>query len=152
MLDLKFIRENIELVRQAIENRQATAPLDEILELDSERRQKLRELEDLRYARKAISRERERDKDKGRDLRTMIKGLEDEVRNLDEQLKELLLQVPNVPHPSVPSGKDERDNAVVRSWGELKSFDFQPAPHWELGESLGIIDFERGVKLSGTRF
>jgi len=152
MLDLKFIRENIELVRQAIESRQATAPLDEILELDYERRQKTRELEDLRYARKAISRERERDKDKGRDLRTMIKGLEDEVRNLDEQLKELLLQVPNVPHPSVPSGKDERDNAVVRSWGELKSFDFQPAPHWELGESLGIIDFERGVKLSGTRF
>jgi seryl-tRNA synthetase len=152
MLDLKFIRENIEIVRQGIENRQATAPLDEILELDYERRQKTRELEDLRYARKALSRERERDKDKGRDLRTMIKGLEDEVRNLDEQLKELLLQVPNVPHPSVPSGKDETDNVVVRSWGEFKSFDFQPAPHWELGESLGIIDFERGVKLSGTRF
>ena len=152
MLDLKFIRENIELVRQAIESRQATAPVDEILELDLERRQKLRELEDLRYARKAISREKERDKDKGRDLRTMIKGLEDEVRNLDEQLEELLLQVPNVPHPSVPSGEDETDNVVVRSWGEPKSFDFQLAPHWELGESLGIIDFERGVKLSGTRF
>ena len=152
MLDQKFIRENIELVRQAIESRQATAPLDEILELDSERRQKLRELEDLRYARKAISRERDRDKDKGRDLRAMTRGLEDEVRNLDEQLKELLLQVPNVPHPSVPSGEDESDNVVVRSWGEPRSFDFQPAPHWELGESLGIIDFERGVKLSGTRF
>ena len=152
MLDLKFIRENTELVRKAIESRQTTAPLDEILELDGERRQKMHELEDLRSARKAMSREREMDKDKGRDLRTMIKGLEDETRNLDEQLETLLLQMPNVPHSSVPIGKTEEDNVLVRSWGEPKSFDFRPAPHWELGESLGIIDFARGVKLSGTRF
>ncbi len=90
--------------------------------------------------------------DEGRGLRTKIRALEEEVRSLDKQLEELLLQVPNIPQPTVPSGKDEGDNVVVRSWGEPRSFDFQPAPHWKSGESLDIIDFERGVKLSGTRF
>jgi seryl-tRNA synthetase len=78
--------------------------------------------------------------------------LEEEVRNLDRQLEELLLQVPNLPHTTVPLGKDESDNVVVRSWREPRSFDFEPTPHWKLGEALGIIDFERGVKLSGSRF
>jgi len=152
MLDLKFIRENIDLVRQAVANRQDTAPLDEILELDLERRRKLAELEDLRHARKELSREKKKAAEEGRDLRTMIKGLEDKVRTLDEQLEELLLQVPNIPQATVPVGRDERDDVLVRSWGEPKSFGFEPAPHWKLGESLDIIDFERGVKLSGTRF
>ncbi len=155
MLDLKFIRENTDLVREAIAKRQDTTPLDEILQLDSERRQKLLELEDLRHERKEAARQRKIDQETteaGRDLRVMIKGLEEEVKSLDMQLEELLLQVPNIPHPSVPSGKGESDNIVVRSWGEPKSFDFQPAPHWKLGESLGIIDFDRGVKLSGSRF
>jgi len=155
MLDLKFIRENTDLVRQAIEQRQDSAPLDEILHLDSERRQRILELESLRHERKEASRERKTDQEtveEGRDLRTIIRGLEEEARNLDKQLEELLLQVPNIPHPDVPVGKDASDNVVVRSWGEPKSFDFPPAPHWKLGESLDIIDFERGVKLSGTRF
>jgi seryl-tRNA synthetase len=155
MLDLKFIRENIDLVQQAIANRRDTAPLDEILDLDQERRRKLLELESLRHQRKEIARERKMDKEtaeEGRDLRAMIKGLEEEVRSLDNQLEELLLQVPNVPEPSVPVGKDEKDSPIVRAWGEPRSFDFDPAPHWKLGETLDIIDFERGVKLSGTRF
>jgi len=152
MLDLKFIRENIDLVREAIAKRQDSAPLDEILELDLERRQRVTELEDLRHARKETAREKKTAADKGRDLRTKIRGLEEEVRNLDKQLEELLLQVPNIPQPTVPVGKDEEGNVLVRSWGEPKSFDFEPAPHWKLGESLGIIDFDRGVKLSGTRF
>ena len=155
MLDLKFIRENVEQVREAVANRHDIAPLDDILELDAERRQKIIELEDLRHARKEASRERKTDREsaeEGRDLRTMIKGLEDEVRILETQLEELLLQVPNIPHPSVPVGKDESENVVIRSWGEKKRFDFAPAPHWKLGESLGIIDFDRGVKLSGSRF
>jgi seryl-tRNA synthetase len=150
MLDLKFIRENIDQVRQAVANRQDIAPLDEILKLDQERRQKMRELDNLRQARKTVAREREREK--GRDLRVMIRDLEEEVRRLDKQLEELLLQVPNIPELSVPVGKDERDSSIVRSWGEAKGFDFAPAPHWKLGEALDIIDFERGVKLSGTRF
>jgi seryl-tRNA synthetase len=152
MLDLKFIRENIDLVRQVVANRQTTAPLDEILELDAERRQKVLELEGLRHTRKEMAREKRASADEGRDLRVMIKDMEEEVRRLDEHLEELLLQVPNIPHPTTPVGKDESDNITVRSWGELKRFDFEPAPHWKLGESLGIIDFERGVKLSGTRF
>ena len=151
MLDLKFIRENADLVREAVAKRQDTAPLDEILRLDAERRQKILGLEELRHERKEAAREKKA-KSEGRDLRAKIRALEEEVRSLDKQLEELLLQVPNIPHPTVPSGKDERDNVVVRSWGEPRSFDFEPAPHWKLGESLGIIDFERGVKLSGTRF
>jgi len=155
MLDLKFIRDNVDLVREAVKKRRDTAPLDEILELDSERRQKIIELEDLRHERKESAKARKKDKEsaeEGRDLRNMIKGLEDEVRALDTELEALLLQVPNIPHPSVPAGKDDSDNVMVRSWGELPTFDFKPAPHWELGESLGIIDFDRGVKISGSRF
>ena len=151
MLDLRFIRQNIDLVREAVAKRQDTAPLDEILQLVTERRQKILELEDLRHTRKEAARER-KTSDEGRGLRARIRALEEEVRNLDNQLAELLLQVPNLPHPTVPIGKDENDNILVRSWGEPRGFDFAPAPHWKLGESLDIIDFERGVKLSGTRF
>ena len=153
MLDLKFIRENIDLMRQAIANRQDTAPLDEILQIDAEHRQKVLELEGFRHVRKKAAREkRQISPEEGRGLRAKIRTLEEEVRSLDKQLEGLLLQVPNIPQPTVPVGKDEGDNVVVRSWGEPRSFDFSPAPHWKLGESLSIIDFERGVKLSGTRF
>jgi len=153
MLDLKFIRENIDLVRQAVASRQDSAPLDEILQLDLERRQKVLELESFRHVRKEAAQERKAEATtEGRSLRIKIKALEEEVRSLDKQLQELLLQVPNIPHSSVPIGVDERDNPTVRSWGEPRRFDFPPAPHWKLGESLDIIDFDRGVKLSGTRF
>ena len=153
MLDLRFIRENPDLVREALVKRSDTAPLDEILQLDSERRQKLLELEALRHARKETSRERQAEAaQEGRALRARIRDLDQKVSSLDNKLENLLLQVPNIPHPTVPIGKDETDNPVVRSWGKPEKFDFEPAPHWKLGESLGIIDFERGVKLSGTRF
>lgn len=155
MLDLKFIRENPEIVRQALDNRHDATPLDEILELDTERRNKIVELEDLRHERKETARQRRTDDEtveEGRDLRVMIRSLEDEVRVLDEQLQDLLLRVPNIPDPSVPLGGGEEDNVIVRSWGEPKKLGFSPAPHWQLGESLGIIDFDRGVKLSGSRF
>ncbi|MFC2010613.1 serine--tRNA ligase [Chloroflexota bacterium] len=152
MLDLKFIRENVDAVREAVASRQDAAPLDEILQLDIERRQKVGKLDSLRQERKAVSKQREKAQEKGRALRVEIQNLEEEVRQLDEQLQELLLQVPNIPHPSTPIGKDDNDNVEVRSWGEPKKFDFKPLPHWELGESLGIIDFDRGVKISGSRF
>jgi seryl-tRNA synthetase len=163
MLDLKFIRENTGLVRQALTSRRDTAPLDEILELDLVRHQRLLELEHFRQTRKMAARDREKQptlderrreiaQERGRKLRAKIKALEEEVRGLDEQLETLLLQVPNVPGSAVPVGTSEEDNVVVRSWGEAKSFEFNPDPHWKLGEALGIIDFERGVKLSGSRF
>ncbi len=154
MLDLKFIRENPEIVRQAMVNRQEkSSPLDEILQLDTERRQKMTELEDLRRNRKQASKERQADAaEEGRVLRTKIHDLEEIVNNLDVKLHDLLLQMPNIPSPQVPVGKDSSENVVVRTWGEPKKLAFPAKPHWELGESLGIIDFERGVKLSGTRF
>ena len=153
MLDLKFIRDNTELVRQAMIDRHTEAPIDDILELDGQRRIKLLELDELRHDRRELARERKADADtRGRLLRTQMKALEEELREIDERLMNLLLRVPNIPHPAVPAGGDEDDNVVVRSWGELPRFDFEPAPHWQLGEKLDIIDFERGVKLSGTRF
>lgn len=153
MLDLKFIRENVECVRQAIANRHDSAPLDEILLLDTERRQKMTELEELRRNRKQSSRERQADAaEEGRALRTKIRDLEEEVNKMDVNLRDLLLQMPNIPSPQVPVGKDSSDNIVLRSWGEPRKLPFAARPHWDLGETLGIIDFERGVKLSGTRF
>jgi len=153
MLDLKFIRDNTELVRQAIANRRNDAPIDDILKLDKERRIKSQKLDSLRRRRKDIARLRAPEAaEEGRKLRDDIKCLEEALRSTDEQLNNLLLQVPNIPHSSVPIGKTEEDNPVIRSWGKPGVFDFKPLPHWELGEKLGIIDFERGVKLSGTRF
>ena len=152
MLDIRIIRENPEIVRKSLENRHDSAPVDEILELDTKRRQKVGELDRLRQERKAISKEREKAQERGRALRAEIQELEEEVRRLDEQLEELLLQVPNVAQSDVPIGKDDTENPVIRSWGEPKQFDFKALPHWQLGEDLGIIDFERGVKISGSRF
>jgi seryl-tRNA synthetase len=155
MLDLKFIRENPEAVRQAIENRCIEAPLDEILKLDAERREKLTELENLRRTRKMASKDFQAGQDavnEGRERRVRVKDLEDDTKRLDEELTRLVLQIPNIPQPSVPLGKSERDNVVMTNWREPKVFDFTPATHWEIGEKLGIIDFERGVKLAGTRF
>lgn len=155
MLDLKFIRENPDLVRQAIANRHDTAPIAEILTLDAERRQKIAELENLRRARKAAAKERKTDEaalESSRELRDKVKTLEDAVTTLDKQLEDLLLRVPNIPQSSVPIGHSEDENLTVKTWGEPKKFDFKPIPHWKLGEDLGIIDFERGIKLSGSRF
>jgi len=153
MLDLKYIRENAEIVRTAIAGRKDSAPLDEIIALDTERRDKLAQLEEKRRARKEIARASQQEAaEEGRLLREAIKTLEDRLRDIDEQLGEYLLQVPNIPQPSVPHGTSEEDNVITRSWGEPKDLGFPAKPHWELGEKLGIIDFERGVKLSGTRF
>jgi seryl-tRNA synthetase len=152
MLDLRFIRENPDVVRQAIANRHDSAPIDEILRLDIERRQNIGKLDSLRQERKIVSKEREKAQERGRALRVEIQNLEEEAKKLDEHLEELLLQVPNIPQPDVPIGHDDSENVEVRTWGEPKKFDFPPAPHWKLGEDLGIIDFERGVKISGTRF
>jgi seryl-tRNA synthetase len=150
MLDLKFIRENPEIVLKAIENRHDTAPVDDVLRLDVERRQKINQLDSLRQERKAVSKERAQER--GRELRAEIQKMEDEVRGLDAKLEELLLQLPNIPEPDVPVGHDDADNVTIRTWKEPRTFPFEPAPHWKLGEDLGIIDFERGVKISGTRF
>jgi seryl-tRNA synthetase len=161
MLDLRFIRENPDLVKEALVKLNTTAPIDEILSLDEQRRGLLSEAEALKARRNAVSKEigKMKDNDKRqalieemREVGERIKGLDDQVRQVEEQLNEAMLQVPNMPHESVPVGRDESENVVVRTWGQPKEFDFEPLPHWDLGPTLDIIDFERGVKLSGTRF
>ena len=153
MLDLKFIRENTDTVRKAIADRHDSAPLDEILRLDGERRQKITELEEMRRSRKQTSKERQADAaEEGRALRVKIRELEDSVKSTVDRLNDLLLQMPNIPAPDVPIGKDDSENPIVRTWGEPKPFPFEPKAHWDIGEALKIIDFARGVKLSGSRF
>ncbi len=155
MLDIKLVRDNPELIRQAIANRHDKAPLEELLQVDAERRKKTAELEELRRVHKEASKQRQQDESSltaGRQRREQMKKLEDTVAELDDRIKNYLLQVPNIPQPSVPIGTGSEENKVIRTWNEPKKFDFTPLPHWDLGEKLGIIDFERGVKLSGSRF
>lgn len=162
MLDIKWIRENPDEARRMLQNRGYEYPLDELLDLDSLRRQKLIEVEGLKAKRNEGSKEVAKLKSKGEDPSNLmeeirninedIKVLDKEVQDIEENLRDLLLQIPNKPHESVPVGKSEEDNVVVRSVGELPKFDFEPKPHWELGEKMGLMDFEAGIKLAGSRF
>ncbi|MER3545325.1 MAG: serine--tRNA ligase [Chloroflexota bacterium] len=161
MLDLNFIREHPDQVKEALIKLNETAPIDEIVETDERRRQLLVEVESLRARRNAVSKEIARMQDPAerevriaemRQVGDRIALLEDELRQVEQRLYELQLQVPNMPHPSVPVGPDESHNVVIRQEGQLREFDFTPLPHWDLGPMLGIIDFERGVKLAGSRF
>jgi seryl-tRNA synthetase len=159
MLDLAFIRNHAELVRAAAQSRGDAAPVDRLLEVDAQRRTVIQQEESLRERRnqlgKLLADPRQRRPellDEGRRLGDEVKRLSAERSVLDEQLNDLLLQVPNLPDPSVPLGPDESSNVVVRQVGEPARLGFEAQPHWDLGERLGILDFERGVKLSGTRF
>ena len=161
MIDLAYIREHVDQVKQAMIDLNASAPIDEIIGLDARRREMLREIEALRAERNRVSKEMPRIKDKDekqklvaamREVGSQIKALESELQPVQERLNEALLEVPNLPHPSVPIGPDESHNVVLRQAEELPRPDFEPLPHWELGQALGILDFERGAKISGSRF
>ncbi|HLF80184.1 MAG TPA: serine--tRNA ligase [Anaerolineales bacterium] len=161
MLDIRKIRQDPALVREALRRLHAEAPIDEILELDSRRREILQELEGLRHERKTSSEQIGRMKDAAerqplieavREVNSRIEALETDLRSVDERLETAMYLVPNLPHASVPEGADESENQVLRQVGEPATFEFEPQPHWELGTNLGILDFERGVKLSGSRF
>ena len=159
MIDIKLIRESPELVREGLERRGDTFALDEIIERDLSYRRLLGQTEALRAEHKETSRQLGRSKEKSPQLIEEMRRLGEEISALQKQTKEarnaldsLLLELPNIPHPDAPVGKSEADNVVVRSWGKPKEWPFRPLAHWELGERLGIIDFEQGVKLSGTRF
>jgi len=159
MLDIKLIRENPELVRQALEKRGDTFALDRILEIDGRYRSLLRQTEELRAKHNEASKQLGQSQEKPPQLIAQMRQLGEQVSSLQQQTKEakanldsLLLELPNIPHPSVPLGRGADDNMVVRTWGKPGEFSFEPLPHWELGEKLGIIDFQQGVKLSGTRF
>ncbi|HSN78197.1 MAG TPA: serine--tRNA ligase [Anaerolineae bacterium] len=165
MLDIKIIRENPEFVRQQMAALQdLNAPVDKALALDEERRRLLAQVEELKALRNVESkrigqlmREGQRDEVdalKGEMTRVgdQIKTLDDQLKIVDDELFDAMSRIPNLPLPGVPVGKDDSENIVVRTWGQLRTFDFQPLPHWDIGEALGILDFERGVKLSGSRF
>ena len=163
MLDIRLIRENPELVRQALEKRGESpdriGALDSILEIDERYRSLLRRTEELRAKHNEISKQLGKSKEKPPQFIVQMRQLGEQISSLKQQTKEakgsldsLLLELPNMPHPGVPVGRSEDDNIVVRSWGKPKQLSFKPLPHWELGEKLGIIDFQQGVKLSGTRF
>ena len=159
MLDLDLIRRDPDAVRQALGKRGEDSTLERILELDAERRSKIRERDELRARRNQVSQELgrsgERPPELLEEMRRVggnIKSLEEQLRKVEEELTALLLELPNTPLEDVPVGPDESANTVVRSWGERAEFDFEPKAHWDINEDLGIIDFQRGVKLSGSRF
>jgi seryl-tRNA synthetase len=162
MLDIALIRESPDFVKDGMRKVGEDAGLiDRVLELDAKWRESVHGAEDLKAERnresKRIAKMRpgaERDALVGhmRAVGEQIKQLDEEAASLRGQLDDLLLRIPNIPHEDAPLGRDETENVVVRSEGELPQFDFEPRPHWELGPALGILDFERGVKLSGSRF
>ncbi len=159
MLDIKLIRENPEIVRQSLEKRGDIFALDNILEIDERYRNLLRQTEELRAKHNETSKQLGISKEKPPQLIAEMRELGEQVSSLQQQTREakadldfLLLELPNIPHPSVPLGKGSAENVVVRTWGKPTKFAFEPLPHWELGEKLGIIDFQQGVKLAGTRF
>jgi seryl-tRNA synthetase len=164
MLDLELLRKNPEFVKERLRLRREEYPtlVDKVLRLDEERRSILRELEALRAERNALSKEIGKRKSKGeqtaelegkvKEIKEKIEGLEDKLSEVEEQLKSVMLSIPNIPHQSVPVGKDETENVEVRRWGVPRDFDFEPKAHYEIGEALGILDFERGASLAGSRF
>jgi len=165
LLDIKFIRENPDVVKEAMRRRGEDAPIDEVLELDARRRALVTEAERLKAQRNEASEQVARLKRTGenpeeaqrliermRAVSDKIKAMDDEVRDVDARLHQLLLSIPNIPHESVPYGESEDDNVEVRRWGEPRQFDFEPKAHWDLGVDLGILDFERAAKISGSRF
>jgi len=159
VLDIKLIRDNPEIVREAMEKRGESAPLDQITSLDEQRRQLLHEMETLRAHRNEVSKQLGTIADKPpqliaemRQLGEKVTSLEAEICRVESELNDFLLRLPNIPAADVPVGKDTQDNIAVHSWGKPTDISFTPLPHWELAEKLNIIDFQRGVKLSGSRF
>ena len=165
MLDIKFVRENPDLVDKACESRQnAHWDREKFFELDEERRFVIAEVEALQAARNSASKEigqlmREGKKEEAEAKKAEVAANKERIATLDDrrdavekELFDLVAAIPNIPHEDVPYGKDDSDNPEVRRWGTPREFDFEPKAHWDLGPELGIIDFDRGVKLAGTRF
>jgi seryl-tRNA synthetase len=180
MLDIKFVRENIDLVKNSVRDRgyrlydgkelpdssdqnlENTLNFLEFIDQEEKRRKVLKEAEELRNKRNVVSEEIAKLKSKKQDAKNLIeemkgvsqtiKGLDDKIKALEEKMSEFLLNVPNIPHESVPFGADDADNTVARTWGEARHFDFEPLNHWDIGEMLEIIDFERASRIAGARF
>lgn len=162
MLDIKKIRVNPDEVVKALEKRHGNFPIDQVLELDEERRKILVQVEDMKAEQNRVSKEIPKLKKEGKDvapifeemktLSEKVKELDTKVKDIDDQLKNFLLQIPNTPHESVVEGMSDEDNIEMRKFGEPKVFSFEPKAHWDLGTELGVLDFERATKISGARF
>ncbi|MER3525095.1 MAG: serine--tRNA ligase [Ignavibacteria bacterium] len=163
MLDIKFIREHPDIVKEGVRKKgEDPSKVDEALTLDEQRRHVLQHVEQLKAKRNAVSAEVGKKKAKGEDTAASfeemrkvadeIKALDNELARIEADLLTVLLAIPNIPHPSVPLGRTPAENVVHATWGEAPVIDFEPKPHWELVEKLGIIDFPRGVKITGAGF
>jgi len=161
MLDMKFIRDHLDQVEQRLASRGGEQSLAGFRQLDERRRSLLVESETLKAQKNSVSEEISKVKDKSqvqdkitemKAVSARIKTLDDELKLVEEELQNLLLIIPNLPHPTTPIGRSEADNVVVRSWGNPPGFAFEPKNHWEIGEQLGILDFERAAKITGARF
>ena len=161
MLDIRYLRENLEEAEARLKGRGEGYTLAGFRQLDDRRRELLQESEQLKALRNRVSEEIARTKDKSqaqgriaemKEVSVKIKGLDEALGAVEEELKMFLLTVPNLPGPGTPPGRSEADNVEVRRWGTAPSLDFQPKPHWEVGEALRILDFEAGAKLTGARF
>ncbi len=162
MLDMRWIRENRKDLEQMLQARNNAFSVGELYDLDEKRREILTSMEEKKARRNEGSKKVGLLKKQGENAEPLmeemrflgdeIKGMEEELSRIDAGLEEIVLQIPNLPHETVPLGMDETNNPVIHHWGEPRKFDFEPQPHWDLGESLGILDFERGVKLAESRF
>lgn len=162
MLELKFLRENMDLLREKLAQRGSAVSLDDFLKADREQREIIQDVEDLRNRRNVVSKEVGRLKKEGQSAENLVeemKAVHDRIKELEsclnekeETLAQIVMDIPNLPHFSVPVGKDSSDNPVVKRWGDIRHFDFEPKPHWDLGENLDILDFKRGAKIAGARF
>ncbi|WP_434564885.1 serine--tRNA ligase [Thermoanaerobacterium thermosaccharolyticum] len=162
MLDIKRIRNNPDEVKKAIELKKENSNIDEFLEIDEKRREILKELESLKNTRNKESENIAKLKREGKDAEELIKemkeisdkikAMESDVKQYDERLEELLWTIPNIPHESVPVGDSDADNVEIRRWGDVRKFDFEIKPHWDIGVELGILDFEAASRVTGSRF
>jgi len=171
LIDIEIIRQNPDILRQALRIRgEDFAVVDDLVSMDAERKDLARQVEELRAYRNRVSKEIGESKNRNtgtepeqitnietvrskmREIGESIKVLDGDLDQVETRIRANLMSLPNIPLSSVPFGDDETDNRLLRSWGELPQFDFIPKPHWELAQELGIIDFERGAKLAGSRF
>jgi len=161
MLDMKYIRDHLDEVEKRLATRGGELSLAGLRALDERRRTLLAESEGLKALKNSTSEEIAKVKDKSqvkeriaamKEVSQRIKALDDELKVVEEEFSSLLMDLPNLPHPSTPIGRSEADNVVVRTWGTLPSFQFEPKAHWDIGEALGILDFERAAKITGARF
>ena len=159
MIDIEIVRNNPEILLSSGQMRGQSFPIEQLVDLDQTKRSKIVSVDALRAKRNSVSKQLSSVKDKPqelieemRDVGSQIKVLEDEIKNVSDNLSEIMLNIPNIPHSSVPLGNDETSNQVIRTVGDPRDFTFTPKPHWEIASDLGILDLESGVKLSQSRF